>query len=64
MNHEQMAVVHRIKALKEGIRETQDMISQSMFVYNSEEPLTEEKQKELQNNLFEIRTFLLWLAEQ
>jgi hypothetical protein len=42
---------HRIKALKEGIKTSEDMIGKACRVYNSKEPLTDEQVQTLRKTL-------------
>ena len=64
MGSERLREILRIQNLQNGIKLAEKEISKAMWVFNSGEALSKEQQDKLENDLGEIRSFLLGLSQQ
>ena len=59
-----MITIHRIKMLKEGIKDVTDVIEDTCSILNVKEPLNEKQIVAIKEYLEDVKSFLSWLNQQ
>lgn len=64
MNHQEVILAHRLYSLKDGIKTSSQNIIKLVEWLSTKEVLAEHELKQVQNDLAELNSFIVWLSQQ